>query len=182
MFNAGGGSLPLRCTREGNVTHEDQGPGVVDFIRSSDFVSVAAATVEECPSEPESNIIHGLFKRKGGSKVSARDHDGFSRHSPAAIAYHTMLSTLDADGRVNLVDCTWPAGTHIPAHVHPGEDELLVVLSGTLEVRIAERTFGCGQGESIFTPRGTSHEVRTLTATRAIAILTRKSLECPRPV
>lgn len=166
------------------MTHEDRGPGVVDFIQSSDFVSVAAATTtaEECPRAGGSNIIHGLFRRKAGLKTRTCDRLGPGDHSLAAVTYHTMLSTLDADGRVNLVDCTWPAGTHILPHVHPGEDELLIVLSGNIEVRIAERAFRCRQGESIFTPRGTLHDVQALTEARTIAILTRKSLESPRPV
>jgi quercetin dioxygenase-like cupin family protein len=93
-----------------------------------------------------------------------------------------MLSSLEVDGGLNLVDCTWPAGTHVPSHVHPAEDELLIILAGTVEVRIAERSFRCGAGETLFTPRNTEHEVRALSKARHIAILTRKSLERPRTV
>jgi quercetin dioxygenase-like cupin family protein len=91
-----------------------------------------------------------------------------------------MLSSIEAEAGLNLVDCTWPAGTHVPSHVHPCEDELLIMLAGTVEVRIAERTFLCGVGETFFTPRNTKHEVRALSEARHIAILTRRSLERPR--
>ena len=179
---AGGGKLPLRCSREGIVSHEDQGSELAGVLRGLDLTSRVAPPFRECSQESRSNVIHGLFRPRAASKAKARQPLGSGALSPPAITYHTMLSSLEAEGGLNLVDCTWPEGTHVPSHVHPAEDELLIMLAGTVEVRIAERTFRCGAGETLFTPRNTEHEVRALSKARHIAILTRRSLERPRTV
>ena len=164
------------------MSHEDQVLELAGVLRGLDLKSGMAPPLRTWPSEPESNVIHGLFKPRTAPRTKARQHGGCGSLAPPAITYHSMLSSLEAEGGLNLVDCTWPAGTHVPSHVHPGEDELLIILAGTVEVRIAERTFRCGAGETLFTPRNTEHEVRALSKARHIAILTRRSLERLRTV
>ena len=164
------------------MSHEDQGIELAGVLRGLDLINGMPPPFGECPREPGSNIIHGLFKPRAALKARARQHPASSALFLPAITYHTMLSSLEAEGGLNLVDCTWPAGTHVPSHVHPIEDELLIILAGTVEVRVGERTFRCGAGETLFTPRNTEHEVRALSEARHIAILTRRSLERPRIV
>ena len=115
------------------------------------------------------------------SKAIARDLFGFDTLPPSATTDHLMLSALDTEGGLGLLDSTWPAGTHLPRHRHDIKDEILIVVSGMLEVRIGERILRRGPGEAAFIPRGVEHEVTALTEVRHIAILTAKSLESPRP-
>jgi quercetin dioxygenase-like cupin family protein len=115
------------------------------------------------------------------SEAMALDLLGYSNLPPSSLTYHATLSSLETGGPLSLADCTSPAGTHIARHVHYDEDEILVVLSGTVEVSLHGRRFCRGAGESAFIARGIEHEVRALTEARHIAILTRKSLEAPPP-
>ena len=115
------------------------------------------------------------------STAMARDLLGFGTLRPSAIAHHTILSSLDTGAGLSFVDSTWVAGTEIARHLHRDEDEIVIVLSGTVEVRVAGRTLRRGPGETAFIPRGVEHQVRALSEARFVAILTRKSLEGPRP-
>ena len=115
------------------------------------------------------------------SPAMARDLLGFGTLRPSAIVHHTILSSLDTRAGLSLVDSTWAAGTQIAGHVHREEDEVVIVLSGTLELRIDGRTVRRGPGETAFIPRGIGHDVTAVTEARHIAILTRRSLEGPRP-
>jgi len=115
------------------------------------------------------------------STAMARDLLGYGTLRPSAITHNTILSSLDTRGGLSLVDSTWDAGTQIARHVHREEDEVVIVLSGTVELRIAGRTVRRGPGETAFIPRGVEHDVKAVTEARHIAILTRKSLEGPRP-
>lgn len=115
------------------------------------------------------------------STAMARDLLGYGTLRPSAITHHTILSSLDTGAGLSLADSTWAAGTQIARHVHRDEDEVLIVLSGTVEVRIAGRAIRRGPGETAFIPRGMEHDVKAVTEARHIAILTRRSLEGPRP-
>ena len=115
------------------------------------------------------------------TEAMARDLFGFASLPSSAITYHSILSTLDSDSDLSLVDSTWPAGTLVESHAHHGKDEVVIVLSGIVEVRIAGRRLRRGAGETAFIPRGAEHEVRALTEARHISILTRKSLQGPSP-
>lgn len=113
------------------------------------------------------------------ARLMARDLSGRERAAPSAVTYHTTLSALDTRGPLGLLDSTAPAGTVMPAHSHPAEDEIVIVLSGEIELRLGGRVLRRGAGGSAFIPRGTEHSVRALTEARTIAILTRHSLESP---
>jgi quercetin dioxygenase-like cupin family protein len=98
---------------------------------------------------------------------------------PSPITHHTLLPALETGAPLSLADCAWPEGTHATAHQHADEDEVVVVLSGLLELRMGVHVLRLGPGRTAFVPRGTEHEVRALTVTRHVAILTRRSLEAP---
>ncbi|EYD77164.1 hypothetical protein Rumeso_01276 [Rubellimicrobium mesophilum DSM 19309] len=127
-------------------------------------------------------IARDLSAAANVSTAMARDLLGYGTLRPSAITYHTILSSLDVTAGLSLADSTWAAGTQIARHVHRDEDEILIVLSGAVEVRICGRTARRGAGETIFIPRGMEHSVEAVTEARHIAILTRKSLEGPRRV
>lgn len=170
------------------MTPQDEGLDVANVVRGLDFrrglgfSNGMAPPLGVCPRKPEPNIIHGLFNMTKATQAKACHRPEPGCASPPAIIYNTLLSTLETGGGLNLVDCTWPAGTHVPSHLHASEDELLIVIAGILEVCLEERTFRCGAGDTNFTPRNTKHEVRALSEARFIAILTRRSLERPQTV
>lgn len=101
--------------------------------------------------------------------------------APSPITHHALLPALDTGASLRLADCAWPEGFHIPVHRHADEDEVVVVLSGLLEMRVDGQVLRLGPGRTAFVRRGAEHEVRALTATRHVAILTRRSLEAPTP-
>lgn len=113
------------------------------------------------------------------AKAMSRDLMGFVAPSGPAVAYHTMLSSRDTGGPLSVSDATWSAGTGAPAHRHASEDELLIVLSGEIELAFGGRTFRRGPGEPAFVPRGTLHGFRAVTEARLLAILSRQSLDAP---
>ena len=109
----------------------------------------------------------------------ARDLLGGAGLAPSPISYHTTLSSLETRGPISLVDSTAPAGTLVASHRHPAEDEIIVVLSGEIEVLMGGRKLLRTAGATVFIPRNTEHHVRVLTKARTIAMLTRDSLEVP---
>lgn len=113
------------------------------------------------------------------ARAMSRDLLGFAAPLGPAVTYHTMLSSRDTGGPLGVADGTWPAGAGIPAHRHPGEDELLVVLSGEIELTLSGRTFRRRAGEPAFVPRGTEHGFRAVTEARVLGILTRQGLDAP---
>jgi len=52
---------------------------------------------------------------------------------------------------------TFPAGTFVPPHVHPTQDEFVYVLSGTLEMDSGAETHRAGPGDLIRLPKGEPH-------------------------
>ncbi len=119
----------------------------------------------------------------GVAQSMARDLLGFSTLPLSSITYHSVLPSLLTGETTSLVESTWPLGTACASHSHAQEDEILIVLSGTIEVRMAGEAVRFGPGQTAFIPRGVEHEVRAYTEARHIAILTRKELDAlPVPV
>lgn len=50
-----------------------------------------------------------------------------------------------------------PAGTFVPPHVHPTQDEWVSVLSGTLEVEFGDETLTAKAGDLIRLPMNVAH-------------------------
>jgi uncharacterized cupin superfamily protein len=50
-----------------------------------------------------------------------------------------------------------PPGTGIPAHVHPGQDELIYLVEGDVEFELAGTRYGAGAGAVARLPRGIPH-------------------------
>lgn len=59
-----------------------------------------------------------------------------------------------------MVENALPTGDSPPLHVHRDEDELFVVLSGELRVRVAGEELRLGPGESALAPKGVAHTYR----------------------
>jgi mannose-6-phosphate isomerase-like protein (cupin superfamily) len=66
----------------------------------------------------------------------------------------------ETGGRVGIVEMTGPRGDMPPLHVHHEEDELFVVLEGTLSVWVGGRQARVDTGETAFAPMGVPHVYR----------------------
>ena len=62
-------------------------------------------------------------------------------------------------------------GVSFPDHSHPGE-EIIYVLEGRFEYRVAGRPVIVGPGEVLFIPAGTIHSARNIGATDAVELAT----------
>lgn len=111
----------------------------------------------------------------------ARDLLGYAALAPAPVTHHLTLPPGDTSGPLGVCDATWAAGAEALAHVHAGEDELFVVLSGEVELTVAGRRLRLGPGAPAFVPRGTEHGFRALTEARVLALLSRQGFEAPLP-
>ncbi len=107
-------------------------------------------------------------------KAMARDLLGFDALPPRAAALHAVLPAPEAEGGLSVVDSTWPAGAGAGPHRHEGADEILVVLSGLVEVRLEGRATRHGPGGTALIPRGLTHEVVAVTEARHVAVLARR--------
>ena len=78
------------------------------------------------------------------------------------VKYKTILTTEQSGGAMSIVDSWSPAGSGPPRHIHAGEDETFVVITGTCKVWIAGEERLAGPGESVFIPRGIEHTFKVV--------------------
>lgn len=64
------------------------------------------------------------------------------------------------DGVMSVIDWRGGAGFSPPLHVHHGEDTAMLVLDGTLTVRVGDAEQVCGPGELAWLPRDVPHTFR----------------------
>lgn len=90
------------------------------------------------------------------------------------VKYKTILTTEQSGGAMSIVDSWSPVGSGPPRHIHAGEDETFVVITGTCKVWIAGEERLAGPGESVFIPRGIEHTFKVVgdEPSRHLVILT----------
>ena len=90
------------------------------------------------------------------------------------VKYKTILTTEQSGGAMSIVDSWSPDGSGPPRHIHAGEDETFVVITGTCKVWIAGEERLAGPGESVFIPRGIEHTFKVVgdEPSRHLVILT----------
>ncbi len=74
-----------------------------------------------------------------------------------------MKVLCDADstgGAMSVIEWRGGAGFSPPLHLHHGEDTAMLVLDGTLTVRIGDTEQRCGPGELAWLPREVPHTFR----------------------
>jgi quercetin dioxygenase-like cupin family protein len=67
------------------------------------------------------------------------------------------VTDRDADGRFALLQGGLAPRMLIPPHVHEREDEMTIVIAGTLGARVGEQEFMLGPGGVLLKPRGIPH-------------------------
>ncbi|MEM8852854.1 MAG: cupin domain-containing protein [Pseudomonadota bacterium] len=58
-----------------------------------------------------------------------------------------------------LWHATVPADTFVPPHIHPTQDEWVVMLTGTLEVEFSGAVHKAGPGDTVRMPMGVAHGI-----------------------
>jgi quercetin dioxygenase-like cupin family protein len=71
-----------------------------------------------------------------------------------------LLSGVDTGRAYCLFEVSAAAGVSVPRHTHTREDESYYVLSGELEVVVAEEVFLLKPGDSLMAPRDIPHQLR----------------------
>ncbi|HEU5001632.1 MAG TPA: cupin domain-containing protein [Actinomycetota bacterium] len=67
------------------------------------------------------------------------------------------LFSAEAGGRLSLVEHPVDPGVLIPPHVHSREDQISLILEGTVDMLVGEKTFRCPAGSYVTKPRGLPH-------------------------
>lgn len=81
-----------------------------------------------------------------------------------ADRFRVVVPGEAVDGRYAIVETLAQQGSELPVHVHQGEDELLLVLSGRVCVRVGPREHQMAAGETLCLRRGVPHALRLETA------------------
>jgi quercetin dioxygenase-like cupin family protein len=89
---------------------------------------------------------------------------GYVRAADAGDAYDfrgarfvIKASGNDTLGQLAVMESTCPAGLSVPAHIHVGEDEMLYVLDGELQVFCDNDRWTATPGSFVFVPRDRPH-------------------------
>ncbi|THF68165.1 cupin domain-containing protein [Deinococcus sp. Arct2-2] len=82
-----------------------------------------------------------------------------------ADRFRILVSGEAVDGRYAIVETLAQQGSELPVHVHQGEDELLLVLSGRVCVRAGPVEQQLAAGETLLLRRGVPHALRLETVT-----------------
>jgi mannose-6-phosphate isomerase-like protein (cupin superfamily) len=94
-------------------------------------------------------------------------------HHWQGSSYQTILSTAETGGALSILSVTAPPHSGPPTHIHAGEDEVFIILSGTVDFAVGDRRLTCGPLQTAFVPRGVAHSFRTgPEGARGLTILT----------
>src|SRR3954463_14119161 len=81
------------------------------------------------------------------------------------------LDASDTAGALAVIEHDMPLGLATPLHVHPNEDETMLVRDGVLTVQLARRNFGAAGGAGFWSPRGIPRSFRAASDTASVLAL-----------
>ncbi|MEE9275330.1 MAG: cupin domain-containing protein [bacterium] len=79
---------------------------------------------------------------------------------PAGLTEGTMQTVAGELMKVGMV--TYPEGFGPPAHVHPNEEQYILVMEGKIQMVLGDEERTIGPGDLVHIPRNTSHGIRVL--------------------
>jgi mannose-6-phosphate isomerase-like protein (cupin superfamily) len=88
--------------------------------------------------------------------------DGYRLHQLAGAAQGLRCAVS-----ISVVE----PGAGAPLHVHPDVDEVLVVVAGTLDVRLGDERCQVGPDHTLAIPRGVPHAFTAITPARVLGFL-----------
>lgn len=85
--------------------------------------------------------------------------------SPAAEDVVVRASGTESGGQYDLLELTIPPGPGVtPLHIHHETDEAMLVLDGSLEVKLGEDVHDLATGAFAWAPQGLAHTYRNASA------------------
>lgn len=75
-------------------------------------------------------------------------------HSPNAFVWHATV----------------PADTFVPPHIHPTQDEWIIVQTGNLEIEFLGDLHKAGPGDTVFMPMGHAHGIFNRSGAQATCV------------
>lgn len=90
---------------------------------------------------------------KGVTKAS----EGINGQSWNVVGQTYVPKLLSTDAFV--WDATLPADTFVPPHIHPTQDEWIIVLEGNLEIEFLGDVHKAGPGDTVRMPKGEAHGI-----------------------
>lgn len=67
------------------------------------------------------------------------------------------LGSGQLGGRLSVVEHPIDPGVLVPPHIHSLEDQISLVVAGSVDMLVGEQTFHCEIGAYVFKPRGIPH-------------------------
>lgn len=91
--------------------------------------------------------------------------------------HRIALDGAQTDGRLTVMRSTLLAGSASPVHIHPDEDETLVLLSGELLVWAGTENWTAAAGDTVFLARGVPHTYCAIADAELITICNPSGME-----
>ena len=91
--------------------------------------------------------------------------------APGAVSQPVVSGALGAVS-LTVTELTLSPGAEIPLHIHPGHEECMLVLEGTLEAVVGEESETVAAGTTVLAPEGVKHSLanRSASPARVLAI------------
>ena len=83
--------------------------------------------------------------------------DGETASGPLGGDVRFVVRGSDSGGALTALEVANPVGQGPPLHVHPAQDETVLVLDGELRWRLGDEVQSAGPGAFVFIPRGLPH-------------------------
>jgi len=74
------------------------------------------------------------------------------------VVGHTYTPTMHSDNAM-IWHAVIPADTFVPPHIHPHQDEWIIMLEGNMEVEMGGAVHKAGPGDTIRMPMGQAHGI-----------------------
>jgi quercetin dioxygenase-like cupin family protein len=139
--------------------------------------------------------VVGCAKEKATEKTASAPEAPLSKGYETAIAAHATKPVFRPTGTAPAVwgpgdlysllatgketnnaffqfEAIVPKGGGPPPHVHSREDESFYVVSGSLEIRLGDKTYQAKRGDFVYIPRGTVHSFKNVGGDTAVQLVT----------
>jgi quercetin dioxygenase-like cupin family protein len=100
--------------------------------------------------------VQGFIRRAPAIKHQARSKRWYFDVGIGSVC----LSGADTGGAYCVLEVALAPGMSVPRHTHTREDEAYYVLSGELEVIVADEVFVLRAGDTLIAPRDIPHQLR----------------------
>ncbi len=75
----------------------------------------------------------------------------------AGTPFRQVVTTAETQGRLSILAIDMPAGERVDEHVHQLEDQITVIVGGTVGATVADVEYSLGPGAVLLMPRGVPH-------------------------